>query len=131
MGRFGALDGLIMLGLQLACVFGALCLASRTVYPASAPAPKRFGWPRLVLALLLSFVVAFIAHIIVLNLLKHGWPAGFANPWIKRPLVALAWGAATAGGIRLALRPPPKSMALVLAALAGAVAYIIFALWRA
>jgi hypothetical protein len=131
MGRFGALDGLIMLGLQLACVLGALCLASRTVYPAGAPAPKRFGWIRLLLAGLLSFVIAFIAHIIALNLLKHGWPDGFANPWIKRPLVALAWGSATALGIRMGLRPAPPRSALLLTACAGALAYIIFALWRA
>lgn len=118
-----------MLGLQLLCLGAALWLAfgARKGQAGDAGTP----WLRWLGSAMLSFLVAFIAHIIALNLLKHGWPEGFANPWIKRPLVALAWGSASALGIWLALRPRPGRAVLLLCAIGGALAYLIFALWRA
>jgi hypothetical protein len=129
MGRFGPLDGLIMLGLQLAlcalAVYGAARLKGRALEDVAAPKP----WQVFTCGLL-SFVLAFAVHIALLNALKHGWPAGFENLLIKRSIVALGWGGATALAHHFTLRPRLR-MAVLLSGLAGALAYLSFTFWRA
>jgi hypothetical protein len=120
MGRFGAFDGLIMLGLQLALVYaGVYCGARAALKP----------W-RILAAAGLSFLLAFVVHILVLNGLKHGWTAAYESLLLKRSIVALAWGAATWLALWLSLRPLTTA-AVLLGAGGGAVAYLIFAAWRA
>lgn len=120
MGRFGPLDGLLMLGLQLVLA-GLLAWLGRGHQQASVM--------RWLAALLCSFACAFIAHIILLNLLKHGLVDVYNAVWLRRGIVALAWGGATAGGLKLVFKDADPPM-LWLGGLGGAAAYLIFALLR-
>jgi hypothetical protein len=125
MGRFGAVDGLLLLALQVALVGLGLLLGARLAR--RRPLPLR----RVVLAGLLSYVLAFIAHVLVLRGLKAGAVEVYENLLVRRCLVAVAWALATALALHLLRRWGIPRQALALGAVLGAAAYLVFAFWRA
>ncbi len=107
MGRFGAIEGLILFVLQLA----AVAIALRTL---------GFPFGRLLLVTLATYLAAFIAHIIGFMLLPDDAPR-----LATRPVIALIWFAASALACLPFLRE--RRALLVQCGLACMLAYLLFA----
>jgi len=107
MGRFGPLEGLLLLLMQ----FTAL---------ASILLSRRMSWGMVALAALASFFAAFVAHIIGFMLLPDNAPM-----LMKRPVIALIWFAASALACLPFLRD--RRPLLVPCGLACMLAYLVFA----
>jgi hypothetical protein len=111
MGRFGALDGLIMLALQVGAVALGCWLArllrrapgGRSSVRAASAASSQDGHrpratlrPRGMLLLgLYTYLAAFAAHIAAFIALKHLAPLLYADRVARRPYIALVWALAT------------------------------------
>lgn len=118
MGRFGPLDGFILLGLQIAAVGLALWLRGRR--------GLRESW----LPGLLSYSAAFIAHIAAFALIKHFSPLLYDDRAARRPWVALAWALATGLTLLLWRKGRLGKATALLGALLAALAYYAFVALR-
>jgi hypothetical protein len=153
-GRFGLIDGLVLLALQLGAVALALWLAGRRAGPSpqwrrlqspgrardlsggtsfgrsgGGPPPlpglDAFLWPGLA-----SYFAAFAAHIAAFALLRHFWPLLYADHDGRRPWVALAWALATGLTLLLWRSGAYGKAAALFAALLAAGAYYAFVALR-
>jgi hypothetical protein len=94
-GRFEITDFLILLGIQVAAIFLGFALGR------DIPRQKR-----LMFAIAgLSFVAAFIAHVIAFRFLPPVEPPAVRPDW-HRLLVAGIWGLVSGLTVELSLRPP-------------------------
>jgi hypothetical protein len=117
--RFGLLDGLLLLALQLAASWAALRLAQAAAPPA---------WQRTLGLAVASYGAAFAVHIGAFILLGRVLP-GEPLHGLRRTLVALVWAAVCGIGALLFARrwkmQTPRHLAL-LHAVASAAAYAVF-----
>ena len=106
-GRFGPVEGLILLALQFIAV-------------ANAMRPAGIPWAKVAWASLASYAAAFVAHIIGFAILPDdvGW-------MVTRPVIALVWFAASA----LACMPflPGRRYLMARCGLLCMLAYLVFA----
>lgn len=114
MGRFGPLDGAILLLLQLSAAGLALWLCGRR--------GLRESW----LPGTVSYIAAFTAHIIAFALLRHFHPLLYDDRAARRPWVALAWALATGLTLLLWRKGRLGKAAALLGALLAALAYYAF-----
>ena len=94
-GRFEFTDVLILLGIQVAAVFIGFAVGR------DIPRQKRLMFA----VAALTFVVAFIAHIITFRFLPAVEPPAVRPDW-HRLLVAAVWGLTSGLTVELVLRPP-------------------------
>lgn len=118
MGRFGPLDGAILLGLQLAAVSLALwCCGRRRLRESWLPA-------------LASYCAAFAAHIAAFAAMRSAAPELYADSDARRPWVALTWALSSGLTLLLWRRGVFGKTAALLGALLAAAAYYAFVVLR-
>lgn len=127
MGRFGPVDGLIMLALQMLAMLLAVQFTRKMDRLSADP---ELRWRNLWLLGLYSFLAAFVAHILAFALIKQLSPALYDDHAARRPFVALAWALATFLTARLSCRGRLGNLASAVCALLAAAGYYVFVMLR-